>query len=143
MDYEDVVERVVVVVEAVGIATMVVGGVVAFVAAAPDLIRAGARQRGYETMRRTLGRAILLGVEFLIVGDIIRTVVVERTVEALIALGAVVLIRIILSWSLEVELDGTWPWRRDEPSRRQTAETSGSDATPGPGASDRRPAPDR
>ena len=66
----------------------------------------------YQGLRRDLGRAILLGLEVLIVADIVRTIIVEPTLESVAVLGAIVVIRIVLSFSLEVEIEGTWPWRR-------------------------------
>ncbi len=64
------------------------------------------------TLRQTLGRVILLGLEVLIIGDIVRTIIVDPTVESVAVLGMIVLIRIVLSFSLEVEIDGVWPWSR-------------------------------
>jgi uncharacterized membrane protein len=61
-----------------------------------------------------VGRAILLGLEFLIAGDLIRTVLVETTMENVAVLGLIVLIRTFLSIALEVELEGCWPWRRHQ-----------------------------
>ena len=58
------------------------------------------------------GRSILLALEFLVAADIIRTVAVEPSLENVAVLGLIVLIRTLLSFSLEVEIDGTWPWRR-------------------------------
>lgn len=54
---------------------------------------------------------ILLGLEILIVGDIVRTVVVEPTLDGVLVLGIIVVIRIALSFALEVEIDGRWPWQ--------------------------------
>ena len=62
-------------------------------------------------MRRTLGRTILLGLEVLIIADIVRTIIVEPTLESVGVLALIVVIRIILSFSLEIEMDGTVPWR--------------------------------
>jgi uncharacterized membrane protein len=62
--------------------------------------------------RSGLGRSILLGLEFLAAADIINTVAVEPTVESLIVLADIVLIRTFLSFSLEVEIDGRWPWQK-------------------------------
>jgi uncharacterized membrane protein len=72
-------------------------------------------ERRYEQLRRNLGRSILLGLEILIIGDIVRTIIVEPTLESVGVLAAIVLIRIVLSFSLEVEIDGVWPWRRNKP----------------------------
>ncbi|MFL6241869.1 MAG: DUF1622 domain-containing protein [Acidimicrobiia bacterium] len=63
-------------------------------------------------LRKNLGRVILLGLEVLIIADIIRTIVVDSTVENVAVLGIIVLIRVVLSFSLEVEIDGMWPWNR-------------------------------
>lgn len=69
----------------------------------------------YRQLRQDIGRAILLGLEFMVAGDIIRTVAVEPTVNGLLVLGGIVLIRTFLSLSLEVELEGRWPWRARAP----------------------------
>ena len=66
---------------------------------------------GYTTYRRQLGRSIILGLEFMIAGDIIRTVVVENTVESIAILGLIVLIRTFLSITLHLEVEGRWPWQ--------------------------------
>jgi uncharacterized membrane protein len=76
------------------------------VSMAPRLSRTDA----YKQLRRRLGRAILLGLEVLIVGDIVRTIIVTPTVDSVVVLGLIVVIRIVLSFSLEVEMDGVWPW---------------------------------
>ena len=65
--------------------------------------------RGY---RRGIGKAILLGLELLVAADIIRTVAVSPTLESVAVLGLIVLVRTFLSFSLEVELYGRWPWQR-------------------------------
>lgn len=64
------------------------------------------------TFRKSLGRSILMGLELLVAADIIRTVAVAPTVENALVLGGIVLIRTFLSMSLEVEIEGKWPWRR-------------------------------
>jgi uncharacterized membrane protein len=69
----------------------------------------------YSPYRQDVGRAILLGLEFLIAGDIIRTVVVAPTLQNVLVLGLIVLIRTFLSLSLQLEIEGKLPWRRDEP----------------------------
>lgn len=112
MTYEDLIDDVVKVVEAAGVAIMVIGGLVAFVVEARRAARLPSRTGSYERLRRNLGRVILLGLEVLIIGDIVRTVVVEPTLESVAVLGAIVVIRILLSFSLEVEIDGAWPWAR-------------------------------
>ncbi len=110
MTYEEAIGHVVRVVEGVGVAVMVIGGAVALLAAIPAFADQRRRSDAYQGLRRNLGRVILLGLEILIVGDIVRTVVVEPTLESVAVLGAIVVIRIVLSFSLEVEIDGRWPW---------------------------------
>lgn len=62
--------------------------------------------------RRALGRAILTGLELLVAADIIRTVALDPTLESVLVLGLIVIIRTFLSFSLEVEIDGRWPWQK-------------------------------
>ena len=78
--------------------------------------------KSYQVYRQDLGRAILLGLEFLIAGDIIRTVVVAPTMENVAILGLIVLIRTFLSMALQLELEGRWPW---QPAAQTPAEPSG------------------
>jgi uncharacterized membrane protein len=65
----------------------------------------------YEQYKAHLGRGLLLGLEFLVAADIIRTVALEPTMQNVIILGLLVVIRTFLSWSLVVEIEGRWPWR--------------------------------
>ena len=62
-------------------------------------------------LRRELGKAILLGLEVLVAADIVATVSTEPTMDSVLILAAIVLIRTFLSFSLEVELDGRFPWQ--------------------------------
>jgi uncharacterized membrane protein len=110
--YEETIEDVVKVVEAFGAGIMIVGGLGAFVAFAVRARRAESLHNAYPDLRRDLSRCILLGLEVLIVADIVRTIIVDPTFESVAVLGIIVLIRIVLSFSLEVEIDGVWPWRR-------------------------------
>ena len=112
MSYDDAVTDVVKVVEAVGVAVMVLGALGSFIAAVPDVVDPSHRPAAYLELRRALGRSILLGLEVLILADIIRTIIVTPTVESVLVLGVIVVIRIVLSFSLEVEIDGAWPWHR-------------------------------
>ena len=88
----------------------------------------------YERFRRVLGRAILLGLELLVAADIIKTVAVTPTLDSVVVLAIIVLIRTFLSWSLELEISGRWPWqkRREdlaEPAPAATASPAGADAS--------------
>lgn len=100
-------------VEIVGTAIIVIG---AFGSLAVFLIGLGGgrapRPQLVADFRSSLGRSILLGLEFLVAADIINTVAVEPTVRSLIVLAGIVLIRTFLSFSLEVEIDGRWPWQK-------------------------------
>jgi uncharacterized membrane protein len=108
--YQEFFSHVVEVVEIVGAIILVVGGLGAFVRFVREVVRHGTDP--YSDLRKTLGRVILLGLEVLIIADIIRTIVVDQSVESVIVLGTIVLIRIVLSFSLEVEIDGYWPWTK-------------------------------
>jgi len=110
MGYDETIADVVKVVEAVGATVMVIGGAAALVAAIPAAIDPRRRATAYQSLRRNLGRVILLGLEVLIIGDIVRTIVVEPTINGVVVLGIIVVIRIVLSFALEVEIDGRWPW---------------------------------
>jgi uncharacterized membrane protein len=112
VSYDEIVSEVVKVVEGVGAGIMVVGALGAFIVFASRTARAGAAPESYDELRRNLGRFILLGLEVLIVADIVRTIIVDPTLESVTVLAIIVVVRILLSFSLEVEIDGLWPWRR-------------------------------
>ncbi|GAB6194747.1 DUF1622 domain-containing protein [Lysobacter xanthus] len=95
---------------------------------APPSLRPGRPdETGYRRLRQDVGRGILLGLEFMVAGDIIRTVAVEPTINGLVVLGGIVLIRTFLSLSLEVELEGRWPW---SPAPRVPAEAPPTRSAP-------------
>jgi len=110
MTFDDVVSELVRVIESVGAAIMVIGGFAAFVQYARHV--RGDAAAAYTELRRNVGRVILLGLEVLIIADIIRTIIVDPTLESVGVLAIIVIIRILLSFSLEVEIDGMWPWNR-------------------------------
>lgn len=110
MTFEETVGDIAKAVEAVGVAILVIGAAGAFALYARDLL--SRTVDSYSRLRRNLGRVILLGLEVLIIGDIVRTIVVDPTLESVAVLGAIVVIRIVLSFALETEIDGTWPWNR-------------------------------
>ena len=68
----------------------------------------------YHTYRKQLGRSIIMGLEFLVAGDIIRTKLVDETLESVTTLGLIILIRTFLSTTLHLEVEGRWPWQHDE-----------------------------
>ncbi len=65
----------------------------------------------YHNFRREMGRAMLVGLEFLVAGDIIRTVIVTDTITGVASLGLVVLIRTVLVFTIHLEVEGCWPWQ--------------------------------
>ncbi len=109
MDYSDVVDKVAQVVDGAGVAVIVIGAVIAAGGAALRLERHEAGT--YRRFRLQFGQAILLGLELLVAGDIVRTVATTPTLTDVGVLALIVLIRTFLSFSLEVELTGHWPWQ--------------------------------
>ncbi len=110
--YDQLISDAVKVVEAAGATIMIVGGLWALVEYAISMLRSASGREAYRQLRQRLGHTILLGLEVLIVGDIVRTIIVDPTIDSVAVLGAIVIIRIVLSFSLEVEIDGVWPWNR-------------------------------
>lgn len=98
-------------VEVAGIAVILVGAALSFWRYALALRGAG-RGDAYRGLRCNLGRSILLGLELLVAADIVNTVAIELTLDSLALLAGVVLVRTFLSFSLEVEIEGCWPWQR-------------------------------
>lgn len=98
---------------------VIIGGMV-FAAARYAFVRAAGALERYKRCRHDLGRAILLGLEILVAADIISTVTLTPTLESVLVLGIIVLIRTFLSWSLALELDGRWPWQRAADERALT-----------------------
>jgi uncharacterized membrane protein len=110
MDYNHVIENIGKVIDAAGVAVIVVGMLISAGATVVELSR---HETGiYRHFRQQLGRTILLGLELLVVGDIVRTVAAQPTLTSVAILAIIVLIRTFLSFSLEVELTGYWPWQR-------------------------------
>jgi uncharacterized membrane protein len=102
-----------------GVGVFIVAGGMLVATARLAVHRAHETGNYYSLYRQDVGRAILLGLEFLIAGDIIRTVVVAPTMQNVVVLGIIVLIRTFLSLSLQLEIEGKLPWRRDVPSQHQ------------------------
>lgn len=99
-------------VEVVGIGIIVVGAFVALLTFLRQLSPPSGRTKAVESFRSNLGKSILLGLEFLVAADIIATVAIEPTLDSLAVLAGIVLIRTFLSFSLEVEIEGRWPWQQ-------------------------------
>lgn len=101
--------------EALGVAVIALGTLLA----AGRVLAQGVRniQPPYRQLRQELGGAIVLGLEFLVAGDIIRTVAVDPSLQSVAVLSVIVVIRTFLSMTLQLEIDGCWPWQRSARAR--------------------------
>lgn len=106
-------------IDAVGVSVIAIGALIAAVNAAVNLSR---RVDAYRPFRRQLGASILLGLEFLVAADIIRTVAVTPEPKTVAVLGGIVLIRTFLSYSLQLEVTGYWPWQGDKMRQEKQAQ---------------------
>ena len=117
MQFTDIISLTGYAIEAVGVLVVAVGTIMSsavFVRTFRQLPEGVA----YKTYRQQLGRSIILGLEFLIAGDIIRTVVVADTLENVAVLGLIILIRSFLSVTLHLEVEGRWPWQAEKPDAK-------------------------
>lgn len=110
MDFETVVLSIGKAIDAAGVLIILVGLTVGTVIYLKGVFRGQDTRATYRRYRQDIGRAILLGLEFLVAGDIIRTVAISPTFTSVGVLALIVAVRTFLSFSLEVELDGRWPW---------------------------------
>jgi uncharacterized membrane protein len=109
-------------IEAAGVTVIVIAAVVATLTFLQGGLSTGDWALALQRYRANLGRGILLGLELLVAADIIGTVAITPSLESLSVLGLIVVIRTFLSFSLEIEIEGRWPWRR--------AQTAGSVSPP-------------
>lgn len=112
MDFREAVEFTARALDAAGVAVLVIGILVATWVFAMRSKQADDRESTYRSYRSGIGRAMLLGLEFLVAADIIRTVAIEPTFDNVAVLALIVAVRTFLSITLEVELEGRWPWHR-------------------------------
>mgnify|MGYP001044754981 CR=1 FL=1 len=98
--------------EMIGALAMVAGFLIAVVLAWRSLRREHSGHAAYLVLRNTLGAAILLGLEVLVAADLIRTITSKPSIEDAVILGLIVVIRTVLSMSIQIEIEGTLPWRR-------------------------------
>jgi uncharacterized membrane protein len=108
-----------------GITIIVVGAVASTIAYLRQKRTAPPAVDPYRQFRASLGRSILLGLEFLVAADIIGTVAMDPSLDSLAVLAGIVLIRTFLSFSLEVEIEGRWPWQKGEAPRQPPSNSSG------------------
>ena len=111
MNFYEVIETVGKAIDGVGVAVIAIGALIS----AAGAVSRFRRKSGdvYRVFRQQLGRSILLGLEFLVAADIIRTVAVTPDARSVAVLGGIVLIRTFLSFSLELEVTGYWPWQKN------------------------------
>ncbi len=112
MEFESTVEFAGKAIDAAGVAAVVLGILAASVGFALASVRQGFSEEVYRSYRRGVGRAILLGLELLVAADIIRTVAVSPSFRSVGVLAIIVAIRTFLSFTLELELAGRWPWQQ-------------------------------
>jgi uncharacterized membrane protein len=105
--------------ELVGVAIIIGGAMIASAACLRNGLRAADWRSAYDQYRSDLGRAILLGLELLVGADIISTITAPLTFESVGLLAIIVVIRTFLSFSLETEIEGCWPWQRAAKDARQ------------------------
>jgi uncharacterized membrane protein len=123
MGFYEVVETVGKVIDGIGVAIIAVGLVLAAGVAIGRLLRRATNT--YQLLRGQLGRSILLGLEFLVAADIIRTVAVTPTTESVLVLAGIVAIRTFLSFSLELEITGRWPWQKNSVTQQNSVSQPG------------------
>ncbi len=123
MDFKQVVELAGTGFEVAGVGILVIGAAIALGMYIIALVQHKDGSQAYRELRRDLGKAILVGLEFLVAADIIRSVAVDPTIISIGVLGLIVVIRTFLSWSLEVEINGAWPWQRGRANNNAPVDT--------------------
>lgn len=110
--HNDIVLAVIRIIELTGVGIIAIGAAAGVALFLLRIARNEDRMQAYRRFRSAFGRAILLGLEFLVAADIINTITVELTLESIGSLAVIILIRTFLSWSIELEIEGRWPWQR-------------------------------
>jgi uncharacterized membrane protein len=125
--FKEFVEWIGLVIDAAGVLVIVLGLLIATIRFAVAGVREAS---GYRRFRQELGMGILLGLEFLVAADIIRTVAVVPTLQGVLVLGLIVLIRTFLSMALQIELDGRLPWQQKASESQVPIQSSKSYSEP-------------
>jgi uncharacterized membrane protein len=99
------------VIDFAGVTIIALGAMMGVILCARSLLQQQRAVDAYSHLRTFLGRSLLLGLEFLVAGDIIKTVAIKPTFDSVIVLAIIVLVRTVLSLSIDVEIDGRWPWQ--------------------------------
>jgi uncharacterized membrane protein len=116
MTFAEVMDHVAQGFEGLGAFVLIVGSVWSLVMGGVGWCRSGDAGKAYAHVRKTLGGSLLLGLEILVAADLVRTIAVAPTLDNVLILGLIVLIRTFLSFSLEIEMTGVAPWRRGSAS---------------------------
>jgi uncharacterized membrane protein len=116
VEYNEVMEEITRVFEVIGVAIIAIGGVVTFLKAILGKLD---RHEFLNHAKHSFGAPLILGLEVLVAADIIETVTVDLSLESVLTLGILVLVRVVLSWSLEIEIDGMAPWQRAKAERAE------------------------
>ena len=116
MDFNQTIETAGKAIDVAGVAAIVLGSLFATAVFVNRVRSPAVSIDSYREYRQSLGRAILLGLELLVAADIVRTVAASPNFRSVGVLGAIVLIRTFLSFSLQLELTGKWPWQEADPS---------------------------
>ena len=116
--HHEITVAVVRVIEMLGVAIIAAGTILTLAIFLYRLVSSSDRMKAYGQFRTGLGRAILLGLEFLVAADIINTITVDLTLESIASLALIVVIRTFLSWTIELEIEGRWPWQREQGESR-------------------------
>lgn len=119
MSYQELIEFIGRAIEIVGVGVIVFGALLATVSFLKNWFKTDEILNSYKVYRENLGRAILLGLEFLLAGDIIRSVAVQPTFVSVGILAIIVIIRSFLAVELEMEIDGKWPWQSSRDRHKQ------------------------
>jgi uncharacterized membrane protein len=130
-DFASVMDDVARAFEALGALILVAGLLLSVVLAALAWRRSGSAQRAYAALRQVFGGTLLLALEILVAADLIRTVAVAPTLRNILVLGLIVLIRTFLSFSLDIEINGVWPWRRAASGTQNVVQASRDALGPG------------
>jgi uncharacterized membrane protein len=112
MTFTEAMERVAQTFEVMGAVVLLAGLLLSVGLSVRVLWQSGNGKQAYKVLRQSFGGVILLGLEILVAADLVRTVAVEPTLDNVVILGLIVLIRTMLSFSLEIEIEGVAPWRR-------------------------------
>jgi uncharacterized membrane protein len=129
LEFQEIIEVIGQYMDAAGVAVMVIGALVSIPMALrryqPKRMPEGSEPLSvYRSYRQLLGRSILLGLELLVAADIIKTIAITPTFESVGVLAIIVLIRTFLSFSLELEITGRWPWQKESEGTRPAASES-------------------